>query len=147
MSTKFTELHCKEVICMSDGRRLGYIADACVEIPTGNIQSIIVVRQVGASFIVVGIAPNIFAFRSVTLIINRFFSFIGFIPFLKFLKSRIFVQFLSHLLFQIHQTLLGKQRHGHLQPMLEFLHLLLAVYRGLLGFLFLGNGHERKEES
>ena len=42
MSTKFTELHCKEVICMSDGRRLGYIADACVEIPTGNIQSIIV---------------------------------------------------------------------------------------------------------
>jgi YlmC/YmxH family sporulation protein len=42
MSTKFTELHCKEVICVSDGRRLGYISDACVEIPSGNIQSIIV---------------------------------------------------------------------------------------------------------
>ena len=33
MSTKFTDLHCKEVICVSDGRRLGYISDACVEIP------------------------------------------------------------------------------------------------------------------
>ena len=42
MSTKFTELHCKEVICVSDGRRLGFISDACVELPTGNIQSIIV---------------------------------------------------------------------------------------------------------
>ena len=42
MSTKFTDLHCKEVICVSDGRRLGYIADACVEIPTGNVVSIVV---------------------------------------------------------------------------------------------------------
>ena len=42
MSTKFTELHRKEVICVSDGRRLGFIADACVEIPTGNIVSILV---------------------------------------------------------------------------------------------------------
>ena len=42
MSTKFTELHCKEVICVSDGRRLGFISDACVEIPTGNIVSIVV---------------------------------------------------------------------------------------------------------
>ena len=42
MGTKFTELFRKEVICVSDGRRLGYIADACVEIPTGNIASIVV---------------------------------------------------------------------------------------------------------
>ena len=42
MSTKFTELHCKEVICVSDGRRLGYISDACVEVCTGNIISIVV---------------------------------------------------------------------------------------------------------
>ena len=42
MSTKFTELHCKEVICVSDGRRLGFISDVCVEIPTGNIASVIV---------------------------------------------------------------------------------------------------------
>ena len=42
MSTKFTELHCKEVICVSAGRRLGFISDACVEVATGNIQSIVV---------------------------------------------------------------------------------------------------------
>ena len=42
MSTKFTDLHCKEVICMGDGRRLGYISDACVEVPAGNIASVIV---------------------------------------------------------------------------------------------------------
>ena len=42
MSIKLTELQCKEVICMSDGRRLGYIADVCVEIPAGSIQSIVV---------------------------------------------------------------------------------------------------------
>ena len=42
MSTKFTELLRKEVICVCDGRRLGFIADACVEIPTGNIVSILV---------------------------------------------------------------------------------------------------------
>ena len=42
MSARFTELHRKEVICVSDGRRLGFIADACIEIPTGNIISIVV---------------------------------------------------------------------------------------------------------
>ena len=42
MSTKFTELHCKEVVCISDGRRLGFISDACVEIPSGNVVSIVV---------------------------------------------------------------------------------------------------------
>ena len=42
MSTKFTELHCKDVLCVSDGRRLVFISDVCVEIPTGHIASIIV---------------------------------------------------------------------------------------------------------
>jgi len=42
MGAKFTDLHCKEVICVSDGRRLGYIADARIEIPEGKIVSIIV---------------------------------------------------------------------------------------------------------
>ena len=42
MSCKFTELHCKEVICVSDGRRLGYISDAMVEIPEGDVVAIIV---------------------------------------------------------------------------------------------------------
>ena len=42
MSARFTELHRKEVICVSDGQRLGFIADACVEIPSGKILSIVV---------------------------------------------------------------------------------------------------------
>ena len=42
MAMKFTELHCKEVICVSDGRRLGFITDAQIEVPEGNILAIIV---------------------------------------------------------------------------------------------------------
>ena len=42
MSTKFTDLHCKEVICVSDGRRLGLISDAHVELPEGRIVAITV---------------------------------------------------------------------------------------------------------
>ena len=42
MSTKFTDLHCKEVICVSDGRRLGFVADARIELPEGKICAIIV---------------------------------------------------------------------------------------------------------
>ncbi len=42
MSAKFTDLHCKEVICVSDGRRLGFISDACVELPEGRIVSVVV---------------------------------------------------------------------------------------------------------
>lgn len=39
---KFTQLQCKEVICVKDGRRLGYVEDVVVEIPEGNICSIVV---------------------------------------------------------------------------------------------------------
>ena len=42
MSNKFTDLHCKEVICISDGRRLGYVSDARIELPEGRICAIIV---------------------------------------------------------------------------------------------------------
>ena len=42
MAVKFTELQCKEVICVSDGRRLGFITDVRVEVPEGNIIAIIV---------------------------------------------------------------------------------------------------------
>lgn len=42
MSIRFTELQCKEVICVNDGRRLGFITDIKVEIPEGNILAIIV---------------------------------------------------------------------------------------------------------
>ena len=42
MSVKFTQLQCKEVICVSDGRRLGYVSDVTVEIPGGEVAAIIV---------------------------------------------------------------------------------------------------------
>ena len=42
MSMKFTQLQCKEVICISDGRRLGYISDVLVELPEGNICAVVV---------------------------------------------------------------------------------------------------------
>lgn len=42
MSAKFTDLHCKEVICVSDGRRLGFISDARIDLPEGHIIAIIV---------------------------------------------------------------------------------------------------------
>ena len=42
MSVKFTQLQCKEVICVSDGRRLGYISDARVDLCDGQIIAIIV---------------------------------------------------------------------------------------------------------
>ena len=42
MSIKFTQLQCKEVICVSDGRRLGLISDVVVEVPEGSVRAIIV---------------------------------------------------------------------------------------------------------
>ena len=40
--TKFTDLHCKEVICICNGQRLGFVSDARIELPEGNISAIIV---------------------------------------------------------------------------------------------------------
>jgi len=42
MSVKFTELQCKEVICISDGRRLGFVSDVVVAVPEGNVCAILV---------------------------------------------------------------------------------------------------------
>jgi YlmC/YmxH family sporulation protein len=42
MSAKFTDLHCKEVICISDGRRLGFIEDVIICLPDGKITAIVV---------------------------------------------------------------------------------------------------------
>lgn len=42
MAVRFTDLHCKEVVCVSDGRRLGFIMDVEVELPEGNVAAIIV---------------------------------------------------------------------------------------------------------
>ena len=42
MAIKLTQLQCKEVICISDGRRLGFIEDLEVEVPEGTISAILV---------------------------------------------------------------------------------------------------------
>ena len=42
LSHRYSDLTCKEVICISDGRRLGYVSDAVIELPAGNICAIVV---------------------------------------------------------------------------------------------------------
>ena len=42
MIQKLSELRCKEVICVADGRRLGFVCDLQVEIPEGCVRAILV---------------------------------------------------------------------------------------------------------
>lgn len=42
MGMRVTEFHCKEVICVADGRRLGFVCDMEVEVPDGQVLAIIV---------------------------------------------------------------------------------------------------------
>ena len=42
MGITFTQLQCKEVICVNDGRRLGYIEDVEVEMPEGRVSALLV---------------------------------------------------------------------------------------------------------
>ena len=42
MSIKFTDLQCKEVICVSNGQRLGFVSDVQIQVPEGNICAIVV---------------------------------------------------------------------------------------------------------
>ena len=42
MSIKFTQLQCKEVICIADGRRLGFVSDVEIELPEGRVLAILV---------------------------------------------------------------------------------------------------------
>jgi len=42
MSLKFSQLQCKEVICVCDGRRLGFVSDVQIDLPEGSIRAIIV---------------------------------------------------------------------------------------------------------
>ena len=42
MSMKFTDLQCKEVICIGSGQRLGFITDVQIDIPEGTICAIVV---------------------------------------------------------------------------------------------------------
>lgn len=40
--SNFTDLYCKEVVCLRDGRRLGFISNARIDLPDGKICAIIV---------------------------------------------------------------------------------------------------------
>ena len=42
MAMRFTQLQCKEVICISDGRRLGFISDVQEEVPEGRVCAVVV---------------------------------------------------------------------------------------------------------
>ena len=42
MSVRLTQLQCKEVICVNDGMRLGYITDVQVEVASGQICAVVV---------------------------------------------------------------------------------------------------------
>ena len=42
MSMRFTELQCKEVICIGSGQRLGFVTDVVVEVPSGQVCAIVV---------------------------------------------------------------------------------------------------------
>ena len=42
MGTRITDLHCKEVICVSDGRRLGFVSDVEISVPDGCVLALVV---------------------------------------------------------------------------------------------------------
>ena len=42
MSIQFTDLQCKEVICVSTGQRLGFVSDIRIEVPEGTVCAIVV---------------------------------------------------------------------------------------------------------
>ena len=80
MGIRVTELHCKEVICVADGRRLGFVTDVEVELPKGHVIAIVVpgpcrflgifgrrddfvipwgcIRKIGPDIILVDIKPD-----------------------------------------------------------------------------------------
>ena len=80
MTIKMSELRCKEVICVADGRRLGFVSDAELTCPEGEIRAIIVpgpcrilglfgrredyvipwcsIKRIGPDIILVDIDPN-----------------------------------------------------------------------------------------
>lgn len=42
MGMKFSQLQCKEVICLADGKRMGFVTDILVEVPEGKVTAIVV---------------------------------------------------------------------------------------------------------
>ena len=42
MGTRITEMHCKEVICVDSGKRLGFVSDVELKIPEGQVIALVV---------------------------------------------------------------------------------------------------------
>ena len=42
MAMKLTQLQCKEVICVENGQRLGYVEDVQIEVPEGRVAALMV---------------------------------------------------------------------------------------------------------
>lgn len=42
MGMRVTDLSCKEVVCICDGARLGYVSDVEVKVPDGEVAAIVV---------------------------------------------------------------------------------------------------------
>ena len=42
MGMRVTDLSCKEVVCICDGERLGYVTDVEVTVPEGKVKAIVV---------------------------------------------------------------------------------------------------------
>ena len=80
MGMRVTQLQCKEVICVADGQRLGFVTDVEVDVPDGKVVAIVVpgpchflglfgrkddfvipwrcIRKIGPDIILVDINPN-----------------------------------------------------------------------------------------
>ena len=80
MSMKFSQLQCKEVICVESGQRLGFVSDILVEVPAGTVCGLVVpcpgrlcglagrqedylipwnaVRKIGPDIILVDVRPD-----------------------------------------------------------------------------------------
>ena len=42
MEIRLRELECKEVVCISDGSRLGFVCDVIIDVPEGCVKAIVV---------------------------------------------------------------------------------------------------------
>lgn len=42
MGCRLRELECKEVVCISDGSRLGFVCDVIIDVPEGCVKAIVV---------------------------------------------------------------------------------------------------------
>ena len=42
MAINFTDLQCKEVICLRNGQRLGFVSDIRIEVPRGEVCALVV---------------------------------------------------------------------------------------------------------